>query len=489
MSHLPATVGTWTRTGSTSEARRCAERRGRRYGRGVARAAEAGADRGARPGAGAGGSAARRAAGARPRGGGAARGSRAAAARATRSRNLERRRKECADPNRTSRVHGRRTSSLAPELPGCARRGEGPAARTRASRSRTRRAASRRRRRRSISASRCAEQGLRVLCIDLDPQGNLTMSQGLNPDTIERSMFDVLVHRMPIDQVIETREIDIAVASIDLAGAELALSSQIGRERALEKALAPVRDRYDFILIDTPPSLGLLTINAFIGRDGRDRAGADGVPVAARPRPAREHAADGAREPQPERLDHRDPADDVRQAAHALARGRRDPARELRRAGLQHTNPEDDPLRGGARHGGVRPGLRARAARRPSCTATWRRRCSVARNRASMREGPLAELFRATEAAQRQRRAAEEPSRPRRAADPRSRSRAPSTARREPEAQPPAADAAADARARASRPPRQPEPEPAPSARWLEPLPANPRAPRARAARARRTSR
>src|SRR3954454_21525523 len=93
-----------------------------------------------------------------------------------------------------------------------------------------------------------AELGKRVLLVDLDPQGNLTMSQGLNPDVIERSMFDVLVHKLPIDQVIETREIDIAVASIDLAGAELALSSQIGRERALEKALAPVRDRYDFIL-------------------------------------------------------------------------------------------------------------------------------------------------------------------------------------------------------------------------------------------------
>src|ERR1700689_5153207 len=75
-----------------------------------------------------------------------------------------------------------------------------------------------------------AERGLRVLCIDLDPQGNLTMSQGLNPDSIERSIFDVLVHRMPIDQVIEHCEIDVAVASIDLAGAELALSSQIGRE-------------------------------------------------------------------------------------------------------------------------------------------------------------------------------------------------------------------------------------------------------------------
>src|SRR2546428_4709767 len=72
-----------------------------------------------------------------------------------------------------------------------------------------------------------AEAGLRVLCIDLDPQGNLTMSQGLNPDSIERSMFDVLVHRLPIDQVIEEREIDLAVSSIDLAGAELTLSSQI----------------------------------------------------------------------------------------------------------------------------------------------------------------------------------------------------------------------------------------------------------------------
>jgi chromosome partitioning protein len=113
-----------------------------------------------------------------------------------------------------------------------------------------------------------AERDFRVLCIDLDPQGNLTMSQGWNPDEIERSMFDVLVHKLPITEIIRQGEIDVGVASIDLAGAELALSSLIGRERALEKALLPVRDNYDFVLIDTPPSLGLLTINAFVAATG-----------------------------------------------------------------------------------------------------------------------------------------------------------------------------------------------------------------------------
>ena len=116
-------------------------------------------------------------------------------------------------------------------------------------------------------AAAFAEQGHRVLCVDMDPQGNLTMSQGIDPDTLEQSMFDVLVHDLSIREVIRRREIDVACASIDLAGAEIAMSTKIGRERSLTKALLVVDEDYDWIFVDTPPSLGLLTVNALTAAD------------------------------------------------------------------------------------------------------------------------------------------------------------------------------------------------------------------------------
>jgi chromosome partitioning protein len=111
--------------------------------------------------------------------------------------------------------------------------------------------------------------GKRVLAVDLDPQSNLSMSQGIDVESLGVGMYHVLTGSAALSEIIEAREIDVAPAGIELAGAELALSATIGRERALERALRPVReDLYDYILLDTPPSLGLLTINAMVAADG-----------------------------------------------------------------------------------------------------------------------------------------------------------------------------------------------------------------------------
>lgn len=107
-----------------------------------------------------------------------------------------------------------------------------------------------------------AERGRRVLLVDLDPQACLTFSTGTDPDALELSLHDVLVGRRKAkDAIREVGDLALLPSSIDLAGAEVHLLSRTGREYALRKALEPVLGDYDVVLVDCPPSLGILTIN------------------------------------------------------------------------------------------------------------------------------------------------------------------------------------------------------------------------------------
>jgi len=116
-----------------------------------------------------------------------------------------------------------------------------------------------------------AQKGKKVLVIDLDPQGNATSGYGLDKSELESSVYDVLVNDTPIVDVIwkDKREnLDICPTNINLAGAEVELVSAMSRETILKRSLDEVRDNYDYILIDCPPSLGLLTINALAASTG-----------------------------------------------------------------------------------------------------------------------------------------------------------------------------------------------------------------------------
>lgn len=123
----------------------------------------------------------------------------------------------------------------------------------------------------AINLSAClAERGKKVLSVDMDPQGNMTSGLGMDKNSVETTIYDLIIGETDIEGVINKNVIenlDIIPTSIDLSGAEIELLDQEGKEYILRKALHDIKNKYDFIIIDCPPSLSILTINAMTAAD------------------------------------------------------------------------------------------------------------------------------------------------------------------------------------------------------------------------------
>ena len=119
-------------------------------------------------------------------------------------------------------------------------------------------------------AAAIALTGQRVLLVDADPQGNATSGVGIEKGKLSRSIYQVLVDDLPLEEVVlrtSVQGLDVVPSTLDLAGAEIELMTRISREHVLKSALEPLKGRYAYIFIDTPPSLGLLTVNCLTACD------------------------------------------------------------------------------------------------------------------------------------------------------------------------------------------------------------------------------
>ncbi len=123
----------------------------------------------------------------------------------------------------------------------------------------------------AVNLSAClGVKNKKTLIIDIDPQGNTTSGLGLDPRTVETSVYDCIINDTPMEEAVIKTEFDnlwICPSNIDLAGAELELVGKSSREFLLKESISKVRDRFDFIFIDCPPSLGLITLNSFAAAD------------------------------------------------------------------------------------------------------------------------------------------------------------------------------------------------------------------------------